>query len=664
MSAFVNDIDALLDAAPVRNLDPRAGRVLLLSVDVAGFHVDAAGLALPLAAVFRAELVGIKGSAEFSVIGGDLIGSSDNERALAAASMTGVTATVTATVVYQGETYSDSKTVTRTVDGVNAALSPEQTEAIAQIPGILGQITDLEEIYGSTVSAATSAAQAALDAADAVAAKAAAIISAAVATDKASQSEQSSVTAQSAKDNALSAASAAGTAKTSAETAASNAASAAIASQESRLAADAAFAQANQKAAAAVTSAQQASTFADASGASAAAAHQSALEAAASASGSAGEAGGSANAAAQSAASAAASANAASQSASASQTSRLAAESASNAASQAQSGASNSASGAATSASNASSSEAAAFQSAQLAAQSKSGADQSALAASGSASTASTKAGEASSSASAASASANTASTRAGDAATYRDQAAQSSSTAYGYAQASAYDRTVIYARLDSIGGSGVSVEQKLSVQADSITGLQGRASLEVNVGGTVTGIRAYGTSGGVSALDFSANNVTFSAPGVAPKYMFTLATVNGVTTIGLHGDVVVDGSLTTRVLAANAVSNADKFTDVSTSCTFVSYVPFTIQLTVYQYTDPPGEFGSSAGEWVFEFYTDQGAGYGYWTTVHSHSSSTMGNRFVETFVLAANVNPTYPNYRIRKVSGYNLDVSVLKFFK
>ncbi len=600
MSEFVNDRDVLLDEAPVRVVDPRAGRIVLIDIDPSEFLIGADGTAVPATAKVTTRLIGLKGDVGFAITGGSLTGSVPGERYIAAASMTGPSARVTATVVYEGETYSDSATISRVFDGgagSAATLTPAEVLALASIPEIAAQIDALEEIYGTTVAAAASASNAVQAAADAAASKAAAAISAAAAADKANQSAESLVAAQSARADAISAASSSVAAKSAAQTAATDAISAATASQTSRLASEAAFNQASQKATAAVTAAQQASGFADASSVSAAAAQQSALAAASSAGGSANDAGGSANAAAQSASSAATSATAASQSAGAAQTSRLAAEAANDGSQMAKASASNSASGAATSAAGAATSESNAYQSAQLAAQSKLGADQSAGAAAGSASTAGTKATQAGTSADAANTarvsaeaardsaagsasaastsantasakadaastlansantSANTASTRAADAATYRDSAASSASFAQGYAQASAYDRTVIYARLDNAGGTGVSVEQGMSAQADSIAGLSGQFVLAVNANNQIAGIKLAATSssaGATAKVTLVASEVEFVLPGAAARTMFKVSVVNGQPQL-----VLADGTVVASALSITRLSDA-----------------------------------------------------------------------------------------------------------
>lgn len=604
MSVFVNDIDALLDAAPIRNLDPRAGKVVIVRIDPGQFLIAADGTPSPAFAKVTTRLIGLKGVVEFAAVGCVLTGDDAGERYLAAATMTGASARVTATVIHEGETYSDSVTISRAFDGAagsDATLTPAEVLAIASIPEIEAQIDALEEVYGTTTTAAIAASNAAQAAADAVAAKAAAAISAAAAADKASEAAESKVAAQSARADALSAAASSVTANSAAQTAATDAISAAAASQTSRLASEAAFNQASQKASAAVTSAQQASGFADASSASAAAAHQSALAAAASAGGSANDAGGSAQAAAQSASNAATSATAANQSAAAAQSSRLAAEAANDGAQQAKASASNSASGAATSATGAATAESNAYQNAQLAAQSKLGAEQSAGAAAGSASTAGTKAtlagtsadaanaarvaaeaardaaggsanaastsastasakaDAASTSASSASTSANTANTRAAEAATFRDAAAQSATAASGYAQASAYDYTAIYARLNNAGGAGVTVEQRFSAQADAISGLSGQAVFAVNANGQVAGIKLAATSataGATSDITFVATTLRYVLPGLAAKELFKAGMVNGAPAMVVNADLRADGEITARSLRIGSPDN------------------------------------------------------------------------------------------------------------
>ena len=266
-------------------------------------------------------------------------------------------------------------------------------------------VSDLEDIYGDTASAAASAAAAALSEAAAIAAEASAII-------------------------------AQGAAATSASGAASSASAASSSATSASTAASAASVSATNSAASATTSAGHAATATTQAGLAAT---------------SAGAASGSASAAAGSATSASTSATNSANSAAASQTSRLAAEAANTAAGTSASAAATSASAASGSATAAGSSASAANTSATNAATSAGAASTSAMAASGSAttaaghaSTASTAATNAATSAGLAGGSATAASGSASSAATSATAASNSATAASAsqVAAASSYNAT------------------------------------------------------------------------------------------------------------------------------------------------------------------------------------------------------------------------------
>ncbi len=104
MSAIVNDRDVLLQAAQVRNTNPTAGKLIMISADSTAFKVTA-GVAAPVAIAMQCQLVGVAGVPTFSVVGANrLIGDGLN-RTLSFADVTSDTVVVTATLVYAGITY-------------------------------------------------------------------------------------------------------------------------------------------------------------------------------------------------------------------------------------------------------------------------------------------------------------------------------------------------------------------------------------------------------------------------------------------------------------------------------------------------------------------------------------------------------------------------------
>jgi hypothetical protein len=180
----------------------------------------------------------------------------------------------------------------------------------------------------------------------------------------------------------------------------------------------------------------------------------------------------------------------------------------------------------------------------------------SASAASTSASTASTQASNAGTSASAANTSASTASTKAGEALAYRDSAAASESNALGYANAAAQDYTAVNARLNNAGGTGVTVEQKLTASASSITGLMGRIGIKIDLNGYVVGYGLMATENNGtpdSAFVVSAANFAVVSPGYAPQVMFSVS----AGTVGFSGNLAGPSGTLGIITAATIQSGA-----------------------------------------------------------------------------------------------------------
>lgn len=705
MSAIVGERDKLLQATIPRNLTPREGKALILTVDPAAFHVTAAGAGSPALATFTAHLIGIPGAVLWSATGGAVLsGSAGNVRTLAFSDMPGATTTVTATITYDGQAYLATQTITKVTDGSDANVTTEtvldvlagqiaEPHLLASLRDRIALVDDPATTPGSVaarmlaesearataieleVGARTAAIQGEIDdriaavlaeagarttyvqlytyskaesnealsiqatalAAYADARKGEAIIAAAADVRNYSYSKSTADAAEAAQSANLTASytAYADTKKTEAISAAAAdvrsyaysqaGTDGAIASMANTLRSE--FSSSGQATTAYVQNWAYSKAQIDSAEASQSSALTTGYQSYADTKKS------------EAITTAAADVRSYSYSKSDVDGGQAAQSSALTAGYQGYADARKSEAIAAAAADVRSYTYGAATIDGAFASQANS--------ITAAYTYADTKKAEAISVASA-------------DVRSY----AYSKATVDG---AIASSTNTVSARLDNIGGSGVSVESKISAQANSIAGLGGQAVLAVNVNGKITGVKVAATASNAAAtseVDIIADVFKVSSSSGPSKTLFSVQQVNGTTEIALNGNVHADGALTTRTLADHAVTTLDKFANVSTSCTFLSYLPFTIELKVYQYTDPPEEFGGVVGGWIFEYYTDQGAGFGYWTTIYTHSTGTAGNRFVDTFALTANVNPTYPNYRIRKLSGYNLDVSVLKVVK
>lgn len=403
-------------------------------------------------------------------------------------------------------------------------------------------LTDLEQVYGDTASAAASAAAAALDAAAADAA-------AGGASQYASHASQSATNASTAAGAASTSAGQSSQAATAAN------GSAAAAASSASTAANAAGA-AGASASAASTSKDAAAGSADAAGVQAAASSQSAIEAKAARD----AASGSASAALQSAGSASASSTAAGGAASqAASSAQLAAAS-----NTAAGGAAAAAAGSATTAGTKSTQAAQLAEAARadrIAAEAAYGqAAGAAQAASGSAQAADARATAAGQSATAASNAAATAGTAAGEAGSYLNQVAQSATQADGSAQAAASYLLQAQAKLnDPITGlvTGVAaVKAAGEATANSVEGLKAKYSIKLDVGNVVGGLELLGGGG---AINFAVRASAFSiaAPagsGIPTTVPFIVRTTESV----VDGVTIPIGTYIANAFIQNAsITNA-----------------------------------------------------------------------------------------------------------
>lgn len=114
MSIIVNDRDVLLQAATPRF--DTTGKGILLSSSSSTIRIATDGTPTPATVTFTAMQLGAPGGVVWTVVGGALTGTG-NTRTLDAASVTGDTVTVTASVLYAGVNYQSSCTVQRVRDG-------------------------------------------------------------------------------------------------------------------------------------------------------------------------------------------------------------------------------------------------------------------------------------------------------------------------------------------------------------------------------------------------------------------------------------------------------------------------------------------------------------------------------------------------------------------
>lgn len=116
MSTVLNDRDVLLQGG-TRNVDPSAGKALLLVPDTNAFHVTAAGAGSPASVTLRAQPLNIPGVATWSITAGGVLTGTGNTRSLAFSGMSVNQVTVTAQIVYDGVTYVATQLISKVVDG-------------------------------------------------------------------------------------------------------------------------------------------------------------------------------------------------------------------------------------------------------------------------------------------------------------------------------------------------------------------------------------------------------------------------------------------------------------------------------------------------------------------------------------------------------------------
>ena len=127
------------------------------------------------------------------------------------------------------------------------------------------------------------------------------------------------------------------------------------------------------------------------------------------------------------------------------------------------------------------------------------------------------------------------------------------------------------------MNGNTASIES----QALSINGLKAQYTLKVNAGGKVAGMGIYADSSG-SVVDFLADRFYVSTPqGTGSKQVFSVGTINGVSAVGVSGNLITDGSITGRTISATSViantlniaGNAVTVPQVATYSSFITGV-------------------------------------------------------------------------------------------
>lgn len=126
MSVVLNDRDAMLQGTVPRNIDPSAGKALILQADAPAFHVTEAGNGSPADIMLRAQPLGIPGVVTWSATNGSVLTGTGNARSLAFTAMGANSVTVTAQISHDGVTYTQSQVIAKVFDG-SAGLASDKT---------------------------------------------------------------------------------------------------------------------------------------------------------------------------------------------------------------------------------------------------------------------------------------------------------------------------------------------------------------------------------------------------------------------------------------------------------------------------------------------------------------------------------------------------------
>lgn len=119
MTTPVNDRDLFLAQAATRDVDPRAAKYVLLTPTTPIFRVSSSGVGYPSTIDLTALLVNLPDTAtiQFAIGSGGSLTGTGLTRTLAFSSMTTDTVSVNVSVSYLGQTYIDTKTISKVADG-------------------------------------------------------------------------------------------------------------------------------------------------------------------------------------------------------------------------------------------------------------------------------------------------------------------------------------------------------------------------------------------------------------------------------------------------------------------------------------------------------------------------------------------------------------------
>lgn len=109
------------------------------------------------------------------------------------------------------------------------------------------------------------------------------------------------------------------------------------------------------------------------------------------------------------------------------------------------------------------------------------------------------------------------------------------------------------------------------------------RWGVQVDAGGNVAGIQLNSSNAGSSNFVVLADNFKVYRAGYTSDPIFSTGTVNGVATVGIKGDLVIDGSIVTNGVANNAINRpvTSSIGATTVSTTDTAYISVTLTTSV-----------------------------------------------------------------------------------
>lgn len=108
---------------------------------------------------------------------------------------------------------------------------------------------------------------------------------------------------------------------------------------------------------------------------------------------------------------------------------------------------------------------------------------------------------------------------------------------------------------VSTIYGSVATLDSEVNAVQTDVAAVKARWGVQVDAGGRVAGIQLNSSSTGSSNFIVLADNFKVYRSGYTSDPIFATGTVNGVATVGIKGNLVVDGSIITQGLGLNSVT-------------------------------------------------------------------------------------------------------------